>query len=100
VAEKVSLGSKMAGMYAVTDSLITADPTIRKYFESSPNTVNAISCVLRLGQLNVFRWLTANSGFLILSYFSHLHLHVYCVRCRAQTKFLYAIQISFHGQFR
>jgi len=96
----VSLGSKIAVMYAGTDSVITADPTIREYFESSPNTVNAISCVLRFGQLDVFRWLTANSGFLSLSYFSHLHLHVYCVPCRAQTKFLYTIQISFHGQFR
>jgi hypothetical protein len=40
--------SKISGKCVVIDSVITADPNIRKYFESSPNTVNAISCVLRL----------------------------------------------------
>jgi hypothetical protein len=48
----------------------------------------------------MFRWLTVTSDFLILSYFSHLHLHIYCVRYRVKTKFLYIIQFSFRGQFR
>jgi hypothetical protein len=51
-AEKLSVGPKISGMCTIIGYVIAAHPNILKRFKSSPNTVNAISCVLRFGKVD------------------------------------------------